>query len=178
MHVGLEGKRVAILIADLYQPLEFWYPYYRFKEAGARVIVVGEKAGEGYRSKEGLTATADRSAADVSAGEFDAVVVPGGFAPDRMRRIPAMVDLVQEMDRRGKVVAAIRHAGWVRISARVVEGRRATCVASIRDDMEKAGARYVDEEVVIDGSLITSRTPADLPAFCPAVLAALGNGEG
>jgi protease I len=171
--MSLQGKRIAVLVEDSYQELEFWYPLLRFREAGAEVVVVGPQKGATYTSKYGYPATADAGAAGVSAADFDAVVIPGGYAPDRMRRHPAMVSLVREMGNAGKVVAAICHGGWMLCSADIVRGRQATCFSSIKDDLVNAGARYVDGEVVRDGNLITSRVPEDLPAFCREVIAAL-----
>ncbi|MFQ5945394.1 MAG: type 1 glutamine amidotransferase domain-containing protein [Anaerolineae bacterium] len=168
----LEGRRVAILAEELYEDLELWYPYYRLKEAGAEVTIVGT-GDESYRSKHGYPVRPNVSAEHVSVEEFDAVVVPGGYAPDRMRRSAAMVDLVRSADQQGKLVAAICHAPWLLISAEIVSGRRATCYFSIKDDLVNAGATYLDQEVVVDGNLITSRRPADLPAFCRAIIAAL-----
>ena len=167
-----EGKRVAILVEDDYQMHEFWYPYYRFKEAGAEVRVVGTGRAPTYTS-HGYAVTPDLDAPNARVDDFDAVIIPGGYAPDRMRRSAEMVAFVREMDAAGKPVAAICHAGWMLVSAKIVDGRRATCFSSIRDDLEAAGARWSDEPVVVDGNLITSRAPADLPDFCRAVLAAL-----
>jgi protease I len=171
--MSLQGKRVAVLVEDSYQELELWYPVLRFREAGADVVTVGPQKGATYTSKYGYPATADIGAADVSAADFDAVVIPGGYAPDRMRRHPAMVSLVREMDKAGKVVAAVCHAGWMLCSADIVRGRQATCFSSVKDELVNAGARYLDAEVVRDGNLITSRAPDDLPAFCREVIAAL-----
>ena len=168
-----QGKRVAVLVADLYQELEFWYPYYRFKEAGAEVVAIGSEAGKVYKSKNGYPAKADRAASEASADQFDAVVIPGGYAPDLMRRDEHMVRFVREMHERGKIVAAICHAGWMLVSAGILQGKRATSFFSIRDDMRNAGAEWVDEPVVRDGNLITSRVPDDLPAFCRTILDAL-----
>ena len=172
--MSAQGKKVAVLLADLYQELEFWYPYYRLKEAGCEVVAVGPEAGKVYKSKNGYPAKADRAASEVSADELDAVVIPGGYAPDLMRRDEHMVRFVREMHERGKVVAAICHAGWVLVSADVLRGKRATSFFSIRDDVRNAGAEWVDEPVVRDGNLITSRVPDDLPAFCRTILEALG----
>lgn len=169
----MAGKRIAILAEDLYEDVELWYPYYRLLEAGADVKIVGSGRAESFKSKHGLPATPDLSIDKTSAAEFDGVVIPGGYSPDLMRRKPAMVDFVREMDKAGKPVAAICHAGWMLISAGIVKGRQATCFFSIKDDMVAAGARYVDEPVVVDGNLITSRRPADLPAFLPAIIDAL-----
>jgi protease I len=168
----LAGKRIALLIEDMYQEHEFWYPFYRMKEAGGKVTVVGTGAKE-YHSKIGLPAPGGVSAESVSAADFDAVIVPGGFAPDRMRRNAAMLKLVRDCFNQGKIVAAICHAGWVLVSAGILKGKKATCVSAIKDDVVNAGATYVDQEVVRDGNLITSRTPEDLPAFCRGIISAL-----
>jgi protease I len=171
--VKLDGKRVAILAENLYQEMELWVPYYRLREEGADVKVVGAGGARSYTSKHGYPVNVDVQAEQVRAVEFDAVVVPGGYAPDLMRRHPAMVALVREAVQQGKVVAAICHAGWMLCSAGVLKGRRATSFHSIKDDMVNAGADWRDAEVVVDGNLITSRKPDDLPAFCRAIVAAL-----
>jgi protease I len=168
----LTGKRVAILIEDMYNEFEFWYPYYRMKEAGAKVTVVGTGAKE-YHSKIGMLAPGGVKAESINASDFDAVIIPGGYAPDRMRRNSAMVKLVRESYTQEKIVAAICHAGWVLVSAGILKGKKATCVPSIKDDMVNAGAIYLDQEVVREGNLITSRSPDDLPAFCREIIAAL-----
>ena len=169
----MAGKKIAILVEDLYEDMELWYPYYRLLEAGADVKIIGSGRAESFKSKHGYPAVPDLSIDKTSAAEFDGVVIPGGYSPDLMRRKPAMVDFVREMDKAGKPVAAICHAGWMLISAGIVKDRRATCFFSIKDDLVAAGARYEDEAVVIDGNLITSRRPADLPQFVPALIEAL-----
>ena len=169
----LQGKRVAILVEDLYQDQEVWYPYYRLKEAGAEVAFVGTGKPE-YKSKFGYPLTPHASAERVSAEEFDGLIVPGGYAPDILRRFPAVVRLVSDANRRGSVIGAICHAGWVLCSAGVLRGKTATCFSAIKDDIVNAGATYVDRAVVRDGNLITSRTPDDLPAFLRAIIEALG----
>jgi len=174
----LQGKRIAVLVADQYQELEVWYPLLRFREDGAETVVVGEKAGATYTSKRGYPVLAEKSFAQVSAADFDAVIIPGGWAPDTLRQDQRVLRLVREMDRAGKVVAAICHAGWVLCSADILRGRRATCFVAIKDDLIHAGAKYVDEEVVVDGNLITSRVPTDLPAFCREVAKALASTAG
>lgn len=166
----LKGKHIAILVEDLYNEFEFWYPYYRMKEAGAEVMVVGTGAKE-YHSKIGLPAPGGVSAESVKAEQFDAVIIPGGYAPDRMRRNAAMLKLVRDCFNQGKIVAAICHAGWMLVSAGILKGKKATCFISIKDDLVNAGATYLDQEVVRDGNLITSRTPDDLPAFCREIIA-------
>ena len=169
----LKGKRIAILAEDTYQELELWYPLLRMREAGAEVVVVGMPGVAEYHSKLGYPVTVDVTADEVSADELDAVIVPGGYAPDRMRRHQPMLDLVRSVFERGGVVATICHAAWVPISAGIMKGKRATSVSAIKDDVINAGATYVDEEVVQDGNLITSRVPDDLPVFCRTIIAAL-----
>jgi protease I len=171
--MDLKGKRIAILAEDNYQELELWYPLLRMREAGAEVTVVGMPGVEEYHSKHGYPAQVDVAAETVVADDFDAVIIPGGYAPDRMRRHPPMLDLVKGVFEQGGVVAAICHAAWVPISAGIMKGKRATCVSAIKDDVINAGATYVDAEVVQDGNLITSRVPSDLPAFCRTIIATL-----
>lgn len=171
--MALSGKKVAVLAEDNYQELELWYPVLRMREAGAEVVIVGTGSAPTYASKHGYPVTVNATANDVSAADFVAVIVPGGFAPDRLRRYPAVLKLVREAFNQGKVVGAICHAGWVLVSAGILKGKRATCVPAIKDDVMNAGATYVDEEVVVDGNLVTSRVPDDLPAFCRAILAIL-----
>jgi protease I len=158
----------------MYQELELWYPLLRLREAGAETLVVGTGSADTYTSKLGYPAQVDVTADQISASEVDAVVIPGGYAPDLMRRYPAMVNLVTEAFEQGKIVAAICHAGWMLASAGILEGKQATCFFAIKDDLVNAGATYVDAEVVVDGNLITSRIPSDLPAFCRAIIQALG----
>jgi protease I len=169
----LKGKRIAILVDNIYQEMEVWYPYFRFQEAGAEVIAVGAKAGETYTSKLGYPIKSQTSFDEVRAADFDGVVVPGGYAPDLIRRHTAANQFVHEMNRQGKLVAAICHGGWVLCSADMLKGRRATCFFAIKDDVIHAGAKYEDAEVVVDGNLVTSRKPEDLPAFCRAAIEVL-----
>jgi protease I len=171
--MSLKGKRIAILAENLYQEMELWVPYYRLKEEGAEVKVVGAGGAKSYASKHGYPVSVDAQADAVSAVEFDAVVVPGGYAPDMMRRHESMVRLVREAAQHGKVVAAICHAGWMLASAGAIKGRKVTSFFSIKDDMINAGGQWVDQEVVVDGNLITSRKPDDLPAFCREIVNAL-----
>lgn len=169
----LQGKRIIILVEQMYNDLEFWYPYYRLKEAGAEVVVVGSGSSEGYTGKSGIPCKADAGAEQVSAADFDGIVIPGGYAPDHMRRYPSMVKLVKDLFEAGKVVAAICHAGWMLASADIVKDRTLTSFFAIKDDLVHAGADWIDQEVVVDGKLITSRKPDDLPAFMKAIIAAL-----
>ena len=167
-----QSKRVAILVEDLYQDQEVWYPYYRLLEAGVEAVFVGTGKPE-YKGKYGYPVTPHTSAEQVSAAGFDAVIVPGGFAPDLLRRSPAVLQLVKEANQQGKLIGAICHAGWVLVSANVLRGKTATCFSAIKDDVVNAGATFVDREVVRDGNLITSRKPDDLPAFMRTFLDAL-----
>jgi protease I len=168
----VKGKKVAVLLENFYEDMEVWVPVYRLREEGAKVTLIGPKK-ETYLSKHDYPATADISIKDARAADFDALIIPGGYAPDHMRRHPAMVEFVRAMDKQGKVVAAICHAGWMLASANIVKGRKLTGFFSIKDDLVNAGALYEDSEVVQDKNLITSRTPHDLPAFCRTIIAAL-----
>jgi deglycase len=168
--MNLNGKKVALLVENYYQELEVWYPLLRLREAGAEVETVGPEAGATYKSKLGYPVKADRAIAEASAGDYDGLVIPGGWAPDHMRRNPKFVQIVREMNAAGKPIGAICHGGWLLCSAGVVKGRRATSFFSIRDDMVNAGADFVDDEAVVDGNLVTSRVPDDLPAFCKALV--------
>jgi protease I len=169
----LEGRRAAVLVEQQYQEMEVWYPVYRLREAGCQVTLVGPEAGQTYPSKLGYPAKSDKAARDVSADDFDLIVVPGGFAPDFLRRYEAVLKLVGTMAEQGKVVAAICHGPWVLCSTQALKGKRATCFFAIKDDVSNAGARYVDAEVMRDGNLITSRKPEDLPAFLQAIIQAV-----
>ncbi|NPA80173.1 MAG: type 1 glutamine amidotransferase [Thermotogae bacterium] len=156
--------KVAILLEDLYDEREFIYPYYRLQEEGYDVVVVAPKLGT-YKGKSGLKFEANAAVSDVAVGDFVGLVIPGGYAPDRLRRYPEILVFVREMDEARKPIAAICHAGWVLISAGIVKGRRLTGFFAIKDDLINAGAHYVDEPVVVDGNLITSRGPSDLKVW-------------
>jgi protease I len=169
----LQGKKIVILAEDLYDVLELWVPYYRMLEAGAEVILVGSGSASVYSSKHGYQVEVDTEASKVSPDEIDGIIVPGGFGPDRLRRYPAVLNLVKTVFDQGKLVASICHGGWVLVSAGVLKGRKATCVAAIKDDVSNAGADYIDEPVVVDGNLVTSRTPVDLPVWLPAIISVL-----
>jgi protease I len=171
--MSLRGKRVAILAEDLYEELELWYPLLRLREEGADVIVVGTGSKEMYAGKHGYPVEAEATVSGLGAEDLDAIIIPGGYAPDRMRRFPALLDLVRQAFEAGRIIAAICHGGWVLVSAGVLSGRKVTGFISIKDDLVNAGARYIDRAVVQDDNLITSRIPDDLPAFCQAIIAAL-----
>jgi len=169
----LAGKTVLLFAGPQYEDLELWYPKIRLEEAGARTVIAGLGDRE-YRGKHGYPVTVDVAVDQVGAKDFDALVIPGGYAPDKMRRSAALLRVTREIFSARKPVGFICHAGWVPISAKILEGRKATSVAAIRDDMENAGCIWSDEPVVVDGNLISARTPADLPDFMRALLAALG----
>jgi len=157
---------VAVLVEDYYQILEVWYPYLRLREEGINTVFVGPGRSKEYRSKEGYLAPQELSIKQAKPGEFSGVIIPGGFAPDLLRRSKEMVRFVSVLYEKGKLVAAICHGSWVLVSARVLDGKKATCFFAMKDDLINAGATFLDKEVVVDGNLITSRNPYDLPAFC------------
>lgn len=165
----LKNTPIALLIEDLYEDLEFWYPYYRLIEEGADITVLGTGKSN-YQGKKGIRAGEDIEVSKVEASDFDAVVIPGGYAPDKMRRHKPLLDFVKEAYENDLVVAFICHAGWIPISAGIVKGHEVTSFHSIRDDMENAGAQWKNEEVVRDGNLISSRNPDDLPVFCKTII--------
>ncbi len=158
------SKTAAIFVEDLYQEMEVWVPAYRLREAGLKTIFVGTGKAE-YKSKLGYPVKAEVDVKDVKAGDVDVLVVPGGFAPDYLRRHEAVSRLVRDVDQAGKPIGAICHALWVLCSAGILKGRRVTSFFAIKDDVVNAGAQWVDEEVVVDRNLVTSRRPDDLPAF-------------
>jgi len=174
MPLPLAGRTVLFFAAPLYEELELWYPKIRLEEEGARTVVAGCTPDRTYVGKKGsYPITVDAHVDALSAADFDGLVVPGGYAPDIMRRSPKLLQLTREIFEAGKPVAMICHAGWVPISAGIVRGRRGTSVGAIRDDLVNAGLLWEDAAVVADGNLISSRTPADLPEFCRAIIAAL-----
>ena len=170
--MSLDGKVVLFFAGPLYEDLELWYPKIRLEEEGARTVVAGtgEKT---YQGKKGYPITVDTSVDEIRAADFDGLVIPGGYAPDIMRRSQKLLQLTREIFQAGKPVAFICHAGWVPISAGIVKGKRGTSVGAIKDDLVNAGLLWEDSAVVVDGNLISSRTPGDLPQFCKALIAAL-----
>ncbi len=169
----LEGKSIGVLAEDLYEDLELWYPVYRLREEGAKVIIIGTGLKENYAGKHGLPVKVDTDVNKISSKDLDALVIPGGYAPDRFRRYSKILTLTKEMYEQGKPVAAICHGPWLLISANILRGRKATCFFAIKDDLVNAGATYLNQDVVRDGNIITSRTPEDLPAFCKEIIKAL-----
>lgn len=169
----LQHKKIIALIDDEFEDLELWYPVMRLQEEGAAVHLVGQEKGKKYIGKYGVPATSDFAFDDVTARDYDGILVPGGWAPDKLRRYPQVLDLVKEMDQQKKPIGQICHAGWVLISANILRGRKVTSTPGIRDDMENAGATWLDEPVVVDGHLISSRRPPDLPPYAKAFADAL-----
>ncbi len=170
----LTGKTIGILVAQGYEDLEFWVPYMRMKEEGAEVQIISTQADETYGSKSGgLTAKSQFSARDVSAEALDGLVVPGGWAPDKLRRDEGVLQLVRDMNAKGRILAFICHAGWVAASAGICKGKKATGSTGIRDDMQNAGARWVDEAAFREGNLVWGRVVEDIPAFCRELIKAL-----
>jgi protease I len=163
-------KTIAAVVDDIYEDLELWYPRLRLEEEGWKVVVAGPAAGTTYAGKHGYPCRTDAAFAVLRASDFDGLLVPGGFAPDRMRRDVHVLGLTREIAAAGKLVAFICHAGWVLISAGILKGKRATSTVGIRDDMVNAGALWVDAPLVVDGNLVSSRTPADLPQFAKGMV--------
>ncbi len=166
-------KRIGILVADFFEDSELLYPYIRLLEEGHTVDLIGAKANAVYKSKHGAEVKSTVASENAVADHYDALIIPGGYSPDHMRRTPATVELVKAVDKQKKPIAAICHGGWMLASACDLKGRKVTGFFSIKDDLTNAGAEYVDESVVVDGNLITSRTPLDLPDFMKAILKAL-----
>jgi protease I len=170
----LSGRRILTFVGDIYEDLELWYPKLRLIEAGAEVVVAGEKARERYSGKNGYPCVAEAAIADMRAADFAGVVVPGGFMPDKLRRDPKVLSLVRDFASANKLVAAICHGGWIPISAGVYRGVRVTGSPGIKDDLVNAGAIWEDAPVVIDRHFVSSRKPDDLPDFCRGILQVLG----
>jgi protease I len=166
----LENKKIAVLVHQMYEDLELWYPVIRLREAGAEVFLAGETGGAQYRGKSGIPATADIGFSELIEQDFDALVIPGGYAPDKLRQSPEVLAFVKKMDDIGKPIAIICHAGWVTISAGILKNRKATSVGGIKDDMVNAGVEWVDKAVVVDKNLVSSRTPQDLSFFVKALI--------
>lgn len=171
--MALSGQKVICLLDHEFEDLELWYPVYRTREEGATVLFAGPEKGQTYIGKYGVPAVADISFDEMEAAECDGLLVPGGWAPDKLRRYPKVLELVRELDAAGKPIGQICHAGWVLISAKILQGRKVTSTPGIRDDMENAGAEWFDEAVVVDGNLISARRPPDLPPYAKAFVDAL-----
>ncbi len=169
----LTGKRILMFVDHVYEDLELWYPNLRLIEEGAEVVIAGPEEGIIYTGKHGYPCRSDAALNDMVADDFDALVIPGGFAPDKLRRDPKVLELTREIHESGKLLAHICHAGWIPISAGVIDGFRCTSTPGIKDDLINAGGEWVDEEVVVDRNQISSRNPNDLPAFCREIIKAL-----
>ena len=169
----LKGKKIAILVEHHYQDMEVWAPYFRFKEEGARVLFAGTGTASSYQGKFGYPVSPDTTAGKLRAKSLDAVLIPGGWAPDFLRRHEPVLKLVRDMDREKKTIASICHGGWVLASAGILKGRTLTSFFAIRDDVVNAGGKFVDREVCVDRNLITARTPDDIPSFCREIISAL-----
>ena len=166
-----KSKALAIVLAEnIYENLELQYPRLRLIEAGFDVRVAGPKKGETYTSKEGYPVKADVEFSEVDAKEVRVLIVPGGFCPDKLRRYKSCLDLVNGAYNAGAIVGFICHGGWVPISARIVKGRKVTSVPAIKDDLENAGAQWLDQPCVVDGKLVSAQVPKDLPEFMAAIL--------
>jgi protease I len=170
----LAGRRILIFVGDIYEDLELWYPKLRLVEAGASVVVAGQEAGREYAGKNGYPCVADAAISQMRAADFDGVVVPGGFMPDKLRRDPQVLQLVRDFAASGKLVAAICHGGWIPISAGVYRGVRVTGSPGIKDDLVNAGAVWEDAAVAVDRHFVSSRKPDDLPDFCRGILGVFG----
>ena len=169
------AKKVAVLVDQMYQVIEVWYPYYRLQEEGIVVDLVAAEANKEYPSKEGYPCVSQIAAGQADVDSYDCMIVPGGFAPDFMRRNSDVIKFANDMVNAQKTIAAICHGGWLLCSTKAYRDKKATCFMAIKDDIINAGAKYIDAECVVDGNLITSRKPDDLPAFCQAILKALNN---
>lgn len=169
----LSNKTVICLLDDEFEDLELWYPVYRAREAGATVLYAGPEKGKTHIGKYGVPAVADLSFEELNSNDIIGLLVPGGWAPDKLRRYPKVLQIVRELNEQNKPIGQICHAGWVLISAKILEGRKVTSTPGIRDDMENAGAEWFDEPVVVDGNLISARRPPDLPPYAKAFVDAL-----
>jgi len=174
MKPKLTGKKVLMFVDDTYEDLELCYPKIRLTEEGAEVVVAGSYKMKVYIGKHGYPCKSDASFDEVNAKDFDALVIPGGFAPDKLRRDKKVLQITQEIFKSGKPVAHICHGGWIPISAGIMKGFKCTSTPGIKDDLINAGAEWVNEAVVVDRNMISSRKPDDLPEFCRAIIKMLG----
>ena len=168
----LDGKKVLIITDDIYEDLELWYPKLRMIEEGAQVDVAAPKK-QRITGKNGYPLEPDLTIDEVKTSDYEVLIIPGGYAPDKLRRYPRALEIVRDFDNDKRPIAFICHGGWVPISAKVVKGVRLTAVCAIKDDLENAGATWVDEPCVRDGHIVTAQVPKDLPAFCQAILQAV-----
>ncbi|MFH1360520.1 MAG: type 1 glutamine amidotransferase domain-containing protein [Candidatus Omnitrophota bacterium] len=164
------SSKIAVLAEDLYQVLEVWYPLLRLKEEHLDVVSIGTGTKKTYASKEGYPINVDASIDEVKASDFIGVIIPGGYAPDILRRYPKIVNFIKDIHKANGIVGAICHGGWLLVSADIIRGKRVTCFFAIKDDLIAAGAEYIDQEVVVDGNIVTSRKPEDLPRFMQEII--------
>lgn len=164
----LKDKKVLTVVDEEYNDLELWYPIFRLQEEGATVHIAGPEANKAYKGQAGIPATTDYAYSDIKAKDYDGILIPGGWAPDRIRRYEEVLEIVREMDKDGKPIGHICHGGWVLASADIIKGRKVTSTPAIKDDMVNAGATWVDEETVVDDHIITSRRPSDMPKYVKA----------
>lgn len=165
----LKDTKVLTVVDDIFEDLELMYPIYRLREEGATVVVAGKEAGQTYQGKHGVLVQSDKSFSEINVEEYDGILVPGGFAPDKLRRYPEVLEFVRYFDQNKKLIGHICHAGWVLASADVLKGVKVTSTPAIKDDLINAGAEWVDEEVVVDGHIVSSRKPDDLPAYVKTI---------
>jgi len=166
----MKGQRVLMFVDDIFEDMELLYPYYRLIEEGAEVVVAGPESGTVYKGKHGYPFRSTAAIADQKADDFDLLVIAGGFAPDKLRRDPKVLELTLDIHEAGKPVAHICHGGWIPISAGIMNGFTCTSTPGIKDDLQNAGATWVDKKVVVDRNQISSRKPDDLPAFCQEII--------
>jgi protease I len=171
----LANKKVIALVDQEFEDLELWYPVLRLREEGAQVDLTGPQANKVYYGKYGVPVTTDKSFEGIIPEDYDAILVPGGWAPDKLRRYPEVLAIVKHMEEKKKPIGQICHAGWVLISAKILQGKKVTSTPGIRDDMENAGAIWLDEAVVVDGHIVSSRRPPDLPPYAKAFADALAS---
>lgn len=169
--------KVICLVHSDFEDLELWYPVLRLREEGVTVHLVGENANTKYIGKYGVPAVSDYGFSDIDCEEYDGILIPGGWAPDKLRRYPEVLDMVRKMNEKGKPVGQICHAGWVLASAGIIRGKKVTSTVAIKDDMVNAGGIWVDEPAVVDGNIVSSRKPQDLPEYMKAYLKLLHKAE-
>lgn len=169
----LKNKKVLTIVSKDFDDLELWYPILRLREAGALVVVAGEEANKDVLGKYGLTVKTDLAFKDVKISDFDALLIPGGWAPDYLRRLPEILEFVKYMDKHKRVIGQICHAGWVLASANVLKGVNVTSTPGIKDDLTNAGAIWHNVEAIRDGHIISARRPPDLPKYLPLIISAL-----
>lgn len=171
----MKSKKIIALISNDFEDLELWYPVHRLREEGVVVHVVGEEAGKTYIGKYGVPCVSDFSFEDINPSDYDGILVPGGWAPDALRRFPVVLDMVKNMDKRKRVIGQICHAGWVLISAGILKGIKVTSTPGIKDDMTNAGAVWLDVPSIIHGHIVSSRRPPDLPEYMKDYIKVLRN---